>query len=683
MKKYGRKCLTFLLAVLCAMLFLSLPALGDNAESSEMVLQTYGVHEVVLLLDISSSMGLADPEFLAPDALRQLTSSVPSYRHVGLVTFNADVADVVPPDISAREEINTVLKDVSYTGHANPGAGLLQAAGLFSDRALSRTIVFFTSSPASATTVIPGVAQLTEQAIEKITESDIQVNIAMVGSCREHFCERILNLPQASGGQLFLYSTPEQLSTIANLIMSNVFGITRTSVHHNAGGGFTAHIPAQGLDFARILIMSESAVSNVVVHGDYESVTTHTGRRFAVVEVLEPASQTIDIEFTTVGINLAHMLLEWDLQLMAGIDDDGAEILWFRDSRGENAFLNPFFQQEFFPISVDGAELQLCAAESGHLHWDMGAQTALQILRTQLMRRGISIPDSAEMPVRFEIPSYAEELEPGETDENELENAVERDFDNIWTIGLIALGVLIIVPVVCLCVFRKKETEDEPDSTAKKPVGTQKKPVQSKKNLVDAKKKPIQPEKKPVEAPKKSVDVKKKPVEAPAKPVAPPQKPVEAPAKPVVLTAPVKQDAPAADSVPVAQSGDKPLEFGSKFGSTEFNGKLDFYMSALSDSADALPRTFQLSRRGKPQEKSLQEIIKKFKLSNPFLGSDKIFFATNEQGELQVKNGSSCTVSIGTDTIVGTDYSTLQQGESIRVRDKFGLREITITPQFS
>ena len=406
--KYGRQIVAVLL-ILCIMPFFSQPTLGaasDDTGYYDTILQS---HEIILLLDTSASMSWSDAAFLAPDTLRQITGSLPSYWHVGLVTFNSDVVDVVPPGADTRAEIHTALQAVQYTGYANAGAGLLQAAGLFSDHALSRTMVFLTDGQSGQTpeTDIPeDVMQLKDQAIAQIATTDIQVHTIAVdyGAADSH--SGILGLALATGGHLFRELRSEDLSRIASTLSFGIFGIARNPQMRDAAGGFLVRLPTMGLDAVRVLITAESAIEYViVVDGDSGSyVDVQAGKRFALVEVLNPTSQTIRIDLVTAGSSSADLVVEWDLRLMEERPDGGLARFWLADNDGENVFLNSFFSETFFPIfCTEGVLLQTCA-EAGHLHWGVEAEEASFVLQAYLGAFGINIPDSVEKQVAVPAP---------------------------------------------------------------------------------------------------------------------------------------------------------------------------------------------------------------------------------------------------------------------------------------
>ena len=211
------------LCLLCVIRFPSqvVSAAYDNA----------GTHELILLFDNSISMTWNDTDFSAPAALKQILGSLPPHWYIGLVTFNADVVDVVPPAANTRLLIRAILERTRYTNFTNTGAGLLQAMELFSDNAHSRTIIFMTDGEMiihptkdTAEYIVEDVVILAEQAIAQITAADIQVHIIAIGEDFDNYHEVIMTLAAATGGYLFQDIPSANLSEIASALVSDVLG---------------------------------------------------------------------------------------------------------------------------------------------------------------------------------------------------------------------------------------------------------------------------------------------------------------------------------------------------------------------------------------------------------------------------------------------------------------------------
>jgi len=383
------------LFVLCALLLLSQPGLGIESNEAE-------AHELIVLFDTSTSMAWNDTGFLAPDALRQIVSILPSDWRVGLVTFRADVIDVVPPGIGTQAEITAILDGVRYTNFTNSGAGFQQALALFSDDAQSRTILFVTDGemahlPTSAATA--EAMALAGEMIDQIIDSDIQVHTISIGRDFWATHEAILGLAQATGGTLFQDVRSEELSEVASTLVFDVLGVARSQVGAaqivDSVGNFMIRLPAVGLDSARVLLTAEAPIDHIVVSGNGSNVGIQRGQRFAIVEVDRPIDDTIHIEFTAVGASHASLILEWDLQLMAETQHDGLTRVWLADRTGEAIRLDPLSSTQFFPI-----ETQM---------WDATTEEAIQAWQRHLEALGINTPDFDFQEVVIPMPPAVED----------------------------------------------------------------------------------------------------------------------------------------------------------------------------------------------------------------------------------------------------------------------------------
>ena len=196
-----------------------------------------GIHELIILFDNSVSMNWNDPAFLAPDVLTQILDSLPAHWCIGLVTFNADVVDFVPPAAGTRPLIRTILERTRYINFTNAGAGLLQAIELFSDNAHSRTIIFMTDGEMvvhptkdAGEYITEDVEILIAQAIARVIASDIQVHTIAVGGGFEGYHEAIINFASATGGYLFRDIPSANLSEIASVLVFDVLGAAEIPV---------------------------------------------------------------------------------------------------------------------------------------------------------------------------------------------------------------------------------------------------------------------------------------------------------------------------------------------------------------------------------------------------------------------------------------------------------------------
>jgi len=582
-----RRQIAVLLLIFCAVHLFSLSAFGTDSDDVE-------VHEIILLFDLSTSMGWNDTAFLAPDALIQIVSSLPSHWSLGLVTFNADVVDVVPPALDTREVIQEILEGTRYTNFTNSGAGLQQATELFSDDARSRTIIFVTDGEMA---VLPTEDATTdalyfaEQVITQIIASDIQVHTIAVGVEYEGVHESIMGLAHATGGYLFQDVPSEALSGAASELVFDVLGTAGihvgTSQTNGYAGHFVVHLPAVGLDSATVLITTESAVEHIVVSGSGDRIETQTGQRFALVEIVRPADQTVHIQFIAPGESNAILRTEWNLRLMAEVGYGDTTRFWIADGAGENVFLNPFFNRNFFPISGNEADAKIYARH-GYLYWDVEVEEAFSILRTQAEMFGINSLRSFEVLERVPSPSTGDGGEPGEMLPEASGNALSVEQTGrgsiVWIVALIGFVLAIALFILLRYAHSKQAT---------------------------------------------------------------------------YISAGQKTE--------------------SRF---TFTGKLDLYVATGSNGTDTPPQTVQMSRPGKKREMSLQTILQKCRLSNRFPDMDPIYFATDGQGSLQIRNDSNRIVYIGSDALAEKQTHTLGYGERVRVYGEAEASELVISPRF-
>jgi len=621
-------------------------------------------HEVVLLFDTGTSMSWNDPAFLGPDALRQITSSLPSDWCVGLVTFNAHVVEVVPPGRDTRAAIHAALEDISYVDFSNPGVGLLQAAELFSDHALSRTIIFLTdgqNGPETKADAPEGTADLTEQAIAQIEESDIRVHMIVIGNNIENALP-ILGLVQTPGVVLLRDIQSEDLSGSAAMLTFGAMGIARSPQMRGDAGSFSVRLPVIGLDSASVLIMAESEITDIVVTDDIGQVNVQTGQRFALIEILNPTSQAFNITFAAYGNSSADMIAEWDLQLMSAVEGEGLRRFWLAERTGENAFINPFFARSVFPISINGDPVYLCD-ESRYFTSDASEAEVFQVLQTRLGEFGVNLPESIEIPVSELQPPYPDNG--SEIDDPSSDNGAglidppsgdgaEPGFiPRIAQIGIgIGLMLLAIIILIYLLVSRRKRA------------------ASSARPQIDERDLEVAETTDPVSAPQ--VNETKRAAAPAVTPVAAPSPAIP----PAVVTAPV-----VVAPVPVAAQATAPADEGTFI----FARKLDLYViiGTIDDyTEDMSSRLFRFPRLGGKRQQSLQSILKKCQISNTFPGSDRIYFTADEQGALQIVNDSNCTVLVGSDVLAEKQPYTLLRREKVRIRDVYGTSELVISPRF-
>ena len=396
MKKRGKK-IRILLFMLCLVLLFQQAALGVGTSDT-------GAHELIVLFDISTSMEWNDIGFLAPDALQQLVGSLPSSWHIGLVTFDADVVDIISPGSNTRSAIYAALTEVEYANWTSSGTGLLHASELFSADSASRTIVFVTDGEKAHMSTAGATAEaelLAETALAQVIASDIRVHTIVMGNDFDIRHESIMGLAHATGGHLFEGIASEELSGVVSALAFDVLGTSRnvvgTAQITDGAGSFVVQLPAA--DLARVLITAESPIDNISISGGNAEI--HTGARFALVEFTGSAEQEAVIAFTTSGTSTAELILDWDLQLMAEVcAEENQARLWLSDRAGVNVLTSPFFRSRALSLSIDGVQRQV-QAEDGYILLNIDpADNQTHTLRLYLDVQGINtISESLETVV--------------------------------------------------------------------------------------------------------------------------------------------------------------------------------------------------------------------------------------------------------------------------------------------
>jgi len=460
----NRKYIICLLLVLCAMFVFSIPTFGTDNNAPG--------HEVIILFDISTSMHENDPEFLAPDAMRQVISSLPSYWHIGIVTFNSDVVDAVPPQADSRESVLAVIDTIWYRLWTNSGAGMRRTVELFSEDALSRTIIYVTDGEMAALPTYQATVEATalaEEMMAQIIDSDITVHTISVGYGFERLHDGIMDFAPATGGYLFRDLISDEISDAAAALTFDALGAAR----HQIGaakltystGRFKIQLPNAKLDSVKVLIESESPIEDIVVNGSADSIEIQTGQRFTTVELLNPTDKNISIEFIARGSSNASIIAEWDLQLMADIADDGSVKLWLSDNAENNVLADPFFEGRFLPITINETQTQ-GRVYAGYINLGSGTlRDGEYLIQTSLNAFGINLPRAAE--VRVSIPSSMftgpdnAEVHGEEAAADEHDAAEQRNFVPML---IIILGIAVLVFCVFILLRRNQnESPQEPE----------------------------------------------------------------------------------------------------------------------------------------------------------------------------------------------------------------------------
>ena len=353
-------------------------------------------HEVVFLLDVSHSMNMTDAEKLAPDCLEEILYTLPSNYTVGLVTYGSDVQAEKPVD-AGREQVGAALRQVSYTGYTNAGAGLERALGLFQDSAADKTVILLSDGEIMldnpAATQVSG--EQFNRAMQAAAQRGIRVLTVAVGDPG--------NVPQANiyavasrQGLLFQAGDAAQLGGIAKKILYEVFGIAKTAVSSGDLKTDTLNVRlplarSDSISEVKLLLTSTVPLDNIGASYTAQGGEISNGKRFAAVRLLQPQSETVEIRFGAAGDGhiQADLIMEMNASVhtevnYTGLGQTGQEMAGVRlipvsTANPSLQLLNdPYFEGKPVRVTADGQEVA-ALVEKGAVRFLLPADSARSV----------------------------------------------------------------------------------------------------------------------------------------------------------------------------------------------------------------------------------------------------------------------------------------------------------------
>jgi Ca-activated chloride channel family protein len=405
-------------AFLC-LLLLALLSFFLNASHSVTAAEAVKRHEVVFLLDVSNSMNMTDAEKLAPDGLEEILYTLPSNYSVGLVTYGSDVQVAKPLD-AKREEIGAALRQVNYTGYTNAGAGLERALALFKDSTADKTVVLLSD----------GEIMLDNTVATRVSEE--QFNRAMQAAAQRgiRVCTVAIgdpgSVPQANiydsanrQGLLFNVSDVAQLSGVAKKILYEVFGIAKIAVSSGDLQSDTLRVRlplarSDSINGAKLLLTSTVPLGNIGASYTAQSGEILTGKRFAVLNLLHPQSDTAETRFGSAGGGnvQADLILEMNASIQVEVknttlgqsEQKTAEVRLIPVSAANQnlRLLNdPYFEGKQLRVMADGQEIT-AVVEKGAIRFSLPADSTRSVaVKVRYEDLGVNIiaPDTTTVQI--------------------------------------------------------------------------------------------------------------------------------------------------------------------------------------------------------------------------------------------------------------------------------------------
>lgn len=300
MRRRITKILQTVVLILVFNSFIQLISLAE--EKSEVKDRT---SEIVFLLDASGSMKSQDRERLALDAIRQAAHSLPSDYRVGFVAYSTDVMGVIPLETN-MEILDAQLNEVQYGGFTNAGAGLTEAMNLFSeDTGINRYVIMLSDGEID----MPNrdseklSRDLYSQAITQARERGVKICIIAVGSELNDPQLHIFDGAEMTDGAIYWEGQSGSLTQIMDRIVADRLESPRQPVGvTDAGGGNVRVEVPHGAARLKLMITSEKGINEVSGNYAAESGKTITGKKFAVLDMDRPSTETVDLYFKTSDI---------------------------------------------------------------------------------------------------------------------------------------------------------------------------------------------------------------------------------------------------------------------------------------------------------------------------------------------------------------------------------------------
>ena len=282
--------------------------------------------EVVFLLDTSESMNKQDKERLGMDAIRQAVYSLPSDYSVGLVAYGTDIQAVIPFG-EAMEQWESQLEQISYSGYTNAGEGLNRAVQLFSDQEnVNRYIVMLTDGEIDMpdSQGREDSRKLYEDASRIAKEKGIKIYIAAIGNDFSNAGMHIFDSAEMTDGAIYWVGQSGTLSDIMMRILCERMNFSRSTlgVTDGKGGSVYAELPSAGAEHVKVIILSSQGMENVTADYTAKSGRIIKGQNFAVVDIVRPAGEAVEIRFETPDIASveAYMIAEYTAELEVKVD---------------------------------------------------------------------------------------------------------------------------------------------------------------------------------------------------------------------------------------------------------------------------------------------------------------------------------------------------------------------------
>lgn len=299
-------------------LMLTLLLLGNTITAMAEENGEYNIRdgEVVFLLDTSVSMNKQNKDRSALDAVRQGAYGLPSNYSTGMVAYNTGIQTVVPlgTDIGLMEQ---QLETIEYTGYTNAGDGLDQAMKLFTDREeVDRFIIMLSDGEID----MPDIEakeqsrRMYSEAANRAKQKGVKIFIIAIGSELGDPVTHIFDGAELTDGAIYWEGQSGSLSQIMERILHDRMEFPKQELSVDESGQIHTKISG-GASRVKVLVAAGQDLSEVSAVYSAEDGRTITGKRFALIDMIRPTSESLDIGFQfedgAAGPVKAYLLTEY------------------------------------------------------------------------------------------------------------------------------------------------------------------------------------------------------------------------------------------------------------------------------------------------------------------------------------------------------------------------------------
>ena len=319
--------------------------------------------EIIFVVDTSNSMKSFDKQNLVADEIKKIANFLTSDYKIGLVTYNSKVIEYANITDSLSY-FNSILDRTNYTGYTNAGDALSFAINMFNNSANFKNIILVSDGE-----IVLQNENLTKQSndifkntINIAKDKNIVIDTIALGELTEEGKKfNIFEASNLTNGQIFKCSNILKLDEISNKILFEKFKIKKTQVGvgNTQNGQLSINLPTTNLDKIKILLTS-SNIKNINVNCKSESANVINGKNFAIVEIIKPYENLVNLNFNSNGNVDAHLLQEVISNLSGEIVDyryeDNTVLanlnITLKNEKG-NIFDNNYYNNEIINLNIN------------------------------------------------------------------------------------------------------------------------------------------------------------------------------------------------------------------------------------------------------------------------------------------------------------------------------------------